>query len=123
MRLTAQFASLSFKASVGQVQLTGEGELGKSMDADIVPFYAGMQLLVPLTEQLALKPRFFYYAAYDTDDSENSRQTFEFYPRLWITQGPAAISLGFDVLNTQVAKTEYEWSWTMPLYVELKVGK
>ena len=117
----AQFASFSFKLSLGQVQLLGEGELGKSLDADIVPFYTGLQLFVPLTEQVALKPRFFYYAAYNTEHSAESRQTFEFYPRLWITQGRATVSLGFDVLTAQVAEKEYQWSWKMPLYLELKV--
>lgn len=120
----SQFASLNFKGDFGPVQLVLEGEAGHSLSGSMVPVYAGSQLLIPLYEKiLSFKPRFFYYAGINTCDDSKTRQTFEFYPRLWITSGKYTVSLGADLYHKEMTRNDWEWSWSLPLYVQYKVGK
>ena len=119
----SNFASLNFRSNFGPVQFTAEGEAGHTVEGNIIPLYAGTQLLIPIVDHVSFKPRFFYYAALDDSDSDNSRHTFEFYPRAWITAGAWTISLGADFLNKQVTSGTWKWEWSVPFYVEYKVGK
>ena len=128
----SNFASLNFRSNFGPVQLIFEGEVGHSLakhivplfaglitlgeaghslEKHIVPLYAGSQLLIPIVDHVAFKPRFYYYAALDDSDSDASRQSFEFYPRAWITAGQWTISLGADFINKQVTKDDWKWEW------------
>ena len=118
---SSNFASLNFRANFGVVQAILEGEAGHTVEGNIIPLYAGTQLLIPITDHFSFKPRFFYYAALDGSDSENSRQTFEFYPRAWITAGSWTISAGADFSHKQVAKSDWKWEWSLPFYVEYKI--
>ncbi len=119
----SNFASLNFRSNFGPVQFAAEGEAGHTVEGNIIPLYAGTQLLIPIVDHVSFKPRFFYYAALDDSDSDNSRHTFEFYPRAWITAGAWTISLGADFLNKQVTSGTWKWEWSVPFYVEYKVGK
>ena len=119
----SHFFSLNYRSYFGVVQLIAEGEAGHSAEGTMVPLYSGVQLLVPIVNHLAFKPRFYYYAALDTSDDANSRMTFEFYPRLWITAGQWTFSLGADFLHKQVAESSWRWEWSVPFYVEYKIGK
>ncbi len=120
----SQFASLNFKGEFGPVQLVLEGEAGHSISGSMVPVYGGSQLLIPIYgKTLSFKPRFFYYAGIDTCDDSKTRQTFEFYPRLWITAGKYTVSLGFDFYRKELTRNDWEWSWSLPMYVQYKVGK
>lgn len=119
----SHFASVNFRGYLGPVQLLAEGEAGHSSEGSMIPLYGGAQLLIPLVEHLAFKPRFFYYAALDASDGANSRMTFEFYPRLWITAGQWIFSLGADFLHKQIAESAWRWEWSVPFYVEYKIGK
>lgn len=119
----SNFASLNFRSNVGAVQLIAEGEAGHCVDGDMIPLYAGAQLQIPIVEHVSLKPRFFYYAALDDSDSDKSRQTFELYPRLWITAGQWSIMAGADFSHKQVSADGWKWEWSLPFYVEYKVGK
>ena len=83
----ADFASLNLSFKVGIVEITEEGEAGHASEGDYIPLYSGSQVLIPLTQNIALKPRFFYYAALNAEDSSLSRQSFQLYPRLWFTFG------------------------------------
>ena len=119
----AHFASVNFRCNLGPVGLVLEGEAGHSSEGSMVPLYAGSQLLIPLVEHLALRPRFFYYAALDTADSANSRMTFEVYPRLWITAGQWSVSLGGDFWYKEYAGDTWRFGWSLPFYIEYKIGK
>lgn len=120
----SQFVSWNYHNSFGQVQLTLEGEAGRSISGGMVPLYAGSQLLVPVAGKIVyFKPRLFYYAGIDTNDSGNSRSSFEFYPRLWITAGKYTVSAGADILHKEYGKDFWKWEWEIPLFVQYKVGK
>ena len=119
----SNFASLNFRSNFGAVQFIAEGEAGHTVDGNMIPLYAGTQLLIPIVEHIAFKPRFFYYAALDDSDSDASRKTFEFYPRAWITIDQWTISVGADFLHKQVTRDDWKWEWSVPFYVEYKVGK
>ena len=119
----SHFASLNFRGYVGAVQVLAEGEAGHSSEGDMIPLYGGVQLLIPLVEHLSFKPRFFYYAALDASDGANSRMTFEVYPRLWVTAGQWIVSLGADFAHKQVTQDAWRWEWSVPFYVEYKIGK
>lgn len=118
----SHFASLNFRGNFGSVQLIAEGEAGHSVSGSMIPLYAGTQLLVPVYEKTVwFKPRFYYYAALDSSDSGNSRTTFEFYPRAWITAGKVTVSAGADVLHKEYEKDFWKWEWSLPLYVQYKI--
>ena len=119
----SNFASLNFRSNFGPLQFILEGEAGHSLEGNIIPLYAGSQLLIPIAGPLAFKPRFYYYAALDSSDSDAGRQTFEFYPRAWITAGQWTISLGADFINRQVTNSEWKLEWSLPFYVEYKIGR
>ena len=119
----AQFASLTFRAHLGEVQLLAEGEAGRSIGGELVPLYAAAQALVPVAAHVALKPRVCYYAALDTDDGDMSRHAFEFYPRAWLTFARWTVSAGVDLGWKQAAPDDWQLEWSLPLYVEYKIGK
>lgn len=116
----ANFASLNFRADIGKVQWILEGEAGHSVEGDLIPLYAGTQVLIPVIKHFDLKPRFFYYAAFDSEDSGNSRNTFEFYPRIWLTFGNWIISAGYDFDFKQDEDKDWIFEWNIPVYVEYK---
>lgn len=119
----SNFGSINASANVGKIQLTLEGEAGHSTKGSIVPLYAGTQVVVPVTEKIALRPKFFYYAALDSQDKSAGRQTFEIYPRVWITTGDFVISAGYDFDFKQVSASDWNFEWSVPLFVEYKLGK
>lgn len=123
----SQFVSVNFRMNLGSVQLITEGEAGHSVDGNLIPLYSGTQVLIPLTEHIALKPRFLYYAALCDEDSDLGRQTFEFYPRLWLTFGKCTVSAGgiITLMQTGTSKkdatqSDWFWGWKLPMYVEWK---
>ena len=115
--------SLNFNSYVGDVQVELEAEAGKSVKGNMIPLYTGLQLLIPFTKIVAFKPRVYYYGALDSDVSDDSRQTFEIYPRLWITRGLWTYSLGFDWFYKQTSKDEYKAEWNVPIYVKYRIPK
>mgnify|MGYP006907960149 CR=1 FL=1 len=120
----SQFISLNFRGNFGAVQMIAEGEAGHSISGDMIPLYAGTQALIPLYEKIVwFKPRFYYYAALDSGDSEKDRSTFEFYPRAWITAGKITVSLGADILHKEYEKAFWKWEWSLPMYIQYKAGK
>lgn len=120
----SQFASLNFRGNFGAVQMIAEGEAGHSISGDMIPLYAGTQALIPVYQKIVwFKPRFYYYAALDSSDSEKSRSTFEFYPRAWITAGKITVSAGADILHKEYGKDFWKWEWSLPMYIQYKVGK
>ncbi|MBQ7158109.1 MAG: hypothetical protein IJS09_01605 [Treponema sp.] len=119
----AHFASVNFRSNFGAVQLIAESEAGHSSEGTLIPLYAGAQLLIPIVNHLSFKPRFFYYAALDTDDNDANRMTFQAYPRLWIAAGQWSFSLGTIVTYLQVESDAWRWLYSVPFYVEYKIGK
>lgn len=120
----SHFVSWNLRSYFGSIQLITEGEAGHSISGDIVPFYTGTQLLIPVYEKTVyFKPRFFYYAAINTQNNDESRQTFEFYPRAWITAGKYTVSAGVDILRKEYDKDSWKWEWEIPLFVQYQVGK
>lgn len=120
----SQFASFNYRSYFGTVQLLAEGEAGHSVSGNMIPLYAGAQLLIPVIgKTVYFKPRAYFYAALDTEDNDNSRRSFEFYPRAWITKGKYTVSAGIDVLHKEYDKDYWKWEWEVPLYVQYKVGK
>ena len=115
--------SLNFNSYVGDVQVELEAEAGKSVKGNMIPLYTGLQLLIPFTKIVAFKPRVYYYGALDSDVSDDSRQTFVIYPRLWITRGLWTYSLGFDWFYKQTSKDEYKAEWNVPIYVKYRIPK
>lgn len=120
----SQFVSWNYRNYFGPVQFLTEGEAGHSISGDMIPIYAGTQLLIPMIgETVWFKPRFFYYAALDTENDKNSRTSFEFYPRVWITSGKYTVSAGADIFHKEYEKDVWKWEWEIPLFVQYKVGK
>lgn len=119
------FFSLNHKNSFGSVQFVLEGEAGHSLNGNMIPLYAGTQVLIPIVEHFSLKPRFFYYAALNSEENDESRQTFEFYPRIVLTFGNKNqwnINAGADFLYKQTAKDDWSLEWNLPIYAEYKIG-
>ena len=123
----AHLISLNTLFSINKVAFVWEGEAGHSVNGKFIPLYSGFQALIPLTEHIALKPRFFYYAAFDYSDFDCSRQTYELYPRLWLTFGKCNVSAGaifsFMQIGTDkkdASKSNWYFGWEVPLYVEWK---
>ena len=118
-----QFGSINWRNNFGPVQFIFEGEAGHSIDGDMIPLYAGTQLLIPVAGPVSFKPRFQYYAALNSADSDASRRAYEVYPRLWITAGRYTVSVGADFADRQITTDSWKWEWSVPLYVEYKIGK
>lgn len=119
------FFSLNHKNNFGKVQFVLEGEVGHSLIENMIPLYVGTQVFIPIVEQFSLKPRFFYYAALNSENAGESRQTFEFYPRIVLPFGSKNqwnINVGADFLYKQTAKDDWSFEWNLPLYVEYKIG-
>ncbi len=119
----AHFFSLNFRSNLGKTQFSLEGEAGRTVHGNLFPLYAGTQIVLPIKGAFFLKPRFFYYAALDGSDSKNSRHTFEFYPRLWFDFGTWKLSAGADVSHKKTGEEKWNWQWSIPFYVEYKIGK
>lgn len=120
----SNFASLNWRNYFGPVQFLAEGEAGYSVEGDMIPLYAGAQLLIPIYKKIVyFKPRFFYYAALDTENSDNSRHSYEFYPRAWIVKGKWTVSAGADIIHKEYEKDYWRWEWEIPMYIEYKIGK
>lgn len=117
----AWFFSLNHKNNFGPVEFILESEAGKTLDEDYIPLYFGTQLLIPFTKNFAFKPRFFYYNGLNTEDSDLTRQTYEWYPRLWVTAGQFTVSAGCDFYYEQYEKDTWKWEWSIPMYVEYKL--
>lgn len=119
----SQFVSLNWRNYFGPVQLLMEGEAGHSISGNMVPVYFGAQLLIPVYKKILwFKPRTFYYASIDTKNQDNSRYSFEFYPRAWITAGKFTFSAGVDILHKEYEKNYWRWEWEAPVYVQYKIG-
>jgi len=116
----AKFASLNFKVNFDFASFTLEGEAGHSMEGDYVPLYAGTQLLIPVTPHISLRPQFFYYAGVNTKDSDLSRTTYVFYPRLMFYFGKNTISAGAQFERRQTTAEDWNLGWSIPLYWEYK---
>lgn len=119
----ADFASWNVKATVGKVQLTLEGEAGRALESDYIPLYIGVQTFIPIMDNLAFRPRFFYYAAINTEDKDKSRDAYEIYPRLLFTMNKHSVSAGADFNYIEIDTDKYEWEWSIPLYYEYSFGK
>lgn len=120
----SQFVSLNWRNYFGSVQLLMEGEAGHSISGNMIPLYFGAQLLIPVYKKTVwFKPRTFYYAAINTKDNDNSRSSFEFYPRAWITAGKFTFSAGVDILHKEYEKDYWRWEWNAPVYAQYKIGK
>lgn len=119
----SHFASVNFRSFFGRVQFILEGEAGHSVKGSMIPLYMGTQVLVPVVNHFYFKPQFYYYAGIDEDNDDNSRQTFEFYPRLWYSNDKLIVSAGcdFDYKEKQSEKNDYVWEWKIPMYVEYKL--
>lgn len=123
----AHLGSLNFNMNFGKVALTQEAEAGHSIDGDYIPVYSGTELFIPITEHIGLKPRVFYYAAFNTEDSDLSRQSVEFYPRLWLTFGKCDVSAGAIITLMQAGTSakdaklsDWYTGWEIPLYATYK---
>lgn len=138
----AHLASVNFRSYFGPIQLIYEMEAGLSLDSNLtvteseekngmVPLYAGLQFLIPLEksayidkngkQRFFFKPQFFYYAAFDIGNSLKSAQSYEFYPRFYSEIENWRISAGVDFGYRQNSSQEWNWDWSIPLYVEYKV--
>lgn len=121
------FASINITMNLGKVEVITEGEAGHSMEGNYIPLYSGSQLLIPIVDHLAFKPRFYYYAALNDSDSDLSRQTFEFFPRLWLTFGKCTVSAGTSIFLMQAGTSskdeklsDWYWGYEVPLYATWK---
>ena len=114
--------SLNYRSYFGSIHFTFEGEIGKSIDGNKIPVYGATQFLVPFTEVLAIKPRFMYHSSINLDDGDDTRTSWELYPRLWITPNKNwNISLGADFVKKQISRDDWKWEWSVPFYVEYKI--
>lgn len=113
--------SVNYKNNFASVAFALESEVGHSLEGNMIPLYVGTQVSIPLVKHLELRPRFYYYAALDSKDSSASRQTFEFYPRFWITLKNISVSLATDFEYKQVSLSEWNLSWSIPCYAQLKI--
>lgn len=113
--------SVNYKNNFGPVAFSLESEVGHSLEGNMIPLYAGTQVSIPIVKHLELRPRFYYYAAFDSQDSSSSRQTFEFYPRFWITLKNISISLASDFEYKQTSSSDWNFSWSIPCYAQLKI--
>lgn len=123
----ANFTSVNLSLKIGTLEIIEEGEAGHSVNGDYIPLYSGTQFLIPLTDFLALKPRFFYYAALNAEDSSLGRQSFELYPRLWFTFGKCNVSAGaiFSFVEASSdkndsSKSDWYYGCEVPLFAEWK---
>lgn len=114
-------ASLNYRSYFGPVHFTFEGETGHSVKGNKIPIYAATQFLVPFTENIAIKPRFMYHSAIDSKNDDETRSSWELYPRLWLTYNQWTLSAGADFVKKQVKKDEWKWEWSIPFYVEYKI--
>lgn len=119
----ANFGSINASANIGAVQVTLEGEFGHSVKGSLIPLYAGTQAVIPVTKNISLKPKLFYYAALDSENQAASRQTFEFYPRGTVSAGNFVISAGYDFDFKQKTESDWDFEWRFPVSVEYKIGK
>lgn len=120
------FFSINHKNNFGKIQLILEGEVGHSLSGNMIPLYGGTQILIPIVEHFLLKPRFFYYAALNSKNNEESRKTFEIYPRIVLSfgnknQNQWNINVGTDFLYKQTDKNNWNLEWNLPFYVEYKI--
>ncbi len=116
-----QLFSVNYKNNFGPVQFSLESEVGHSLKENMIPLYLGTQVSIPIEKHLELRPRFYYYAAFDSQNSSASRQTYEFYPRFWITLKNISISLAADFEYKQTSSNDWNLSWSLPCYVQLKI--
>lgn len=116
----ANFASINFRTNIAKVQWTLEGEAGHSVEGNLIPLYAGTQIVIPVVKYVSLRPRLYYYGALDSENSDNSRNTIEVYPRFMLTFDKVTFSAGYDLAIKQVDRENWNFEWKIPLYVEYK---
>ena len=114
----ANFASVNMRSSFGIVQIILEGEGGYSVIGNYVTLYTGVQSHIPITEHIALRPRFFYYAALNTQDALLSRSSYEFYPRVQFTFSKHIISVGADFIYKELSPSSFSLQWSLPVYYQ-----
>ena len=115
--------SLAVRPTIGSVKITSESEIGHSVEGTVVPFYSALQIYFPVTEILSIKPLAGYYAAFDTSDSSNSFDTWEFYPRILLEFEKWTFTAGWDTFYKEISDSEYRWLWTVPLTAKVKIGE
>ena len=114
--------SLAFRPTIGKVRITSESELGHSVEGKMIPFYSALQIYAPIFGIFALKPLVAYYAAYDTSDSKNSFDSWEFYPRFMLEFEKWTVTAGWDMFYKEISDSEYRWTWTVPITAKVKIG-
>lgn len=119
----ADFASVNISSNIGKVQLVLEGEAGHSKEGSLIPLYLGAQTGIPFTNWLTFKPKVFYYAVFDSDNNNASRQTIELYPRFLLNFEKWTLSAGYDFDFKQMSESDWAFEWSIPLYIEYKIGK
>ena len=116
--------SVNHKNNFGNLQFVLEAEAGHSLSGTMIPIYTGTQISVFITKNIALKPRFFYYAALNTENKSENCQTFEFYPRVNLNFGQKkewSVYAGFDFSYMQDTENNWNLNYSLPLYVEYKM--
>lgn len=120
-------ASVNVRFNLGKVEITQEGEAGHTKNGDYIPLYSGTQALIPVVDHVAFKPRFYYYAALNDSDGDLSRQSFAFYPRLWLTFGKCTVSAGSIITCMQAGTnsknkklSDWYWGYELPVFAEWK---
>ena len=114
--------SLAFRPVIGRVRVTSESEIGHSVSGRMIPFYSALQVYFPVHGVVALKPLVGYYAAFDTGDSANSFDSWEFYPRVMLEFDRWTVTAGWDAFFKEIADGEYRWLWNFPVTAKVKIG-
>lgn len=116
----SHFVSLNQTLDFSRVKFTLEGEAGHSLKNNWIPLYSGFQTVVNITDAFSVRLRLYYYAALDSENQEESRQTFEVYPRVWFEHGKWLAAAGADFAYKQTAANLWQWEWNVPFFVEYK---
>ncbi|MCR4742340.1 MAG: hypothetical protein K5866_05670 [Treponema sp.] len=116
----AHLISYNQSLDFSKVKITLEAEGGKSIENNWFPLYTALQTLVQITDLFSIRPRFYYYAAFNSQNSEENRQTFEIYPRIWFEGKKWLAYTGVDFAYKQTDVDVWKWEWNIPFFVEYK---
>lgn len=119
----ANLFSLAFRPTIKSVRITSETEIGHSVEGSMIPFYSALQGQFPVYGIVSLKPLVGYYAAFDTSDSKNSFDSWEFYPRIVLEVAKWTITGGWDMFCKEITDGDYRWIWTVPITAKVKIGE
>ncbi|MCR4821488.1 MAG: hypothetical protein K5873_01285 [Treponema sp.] len=115
--------SLAIRPVIGKVKITSESEIGHSGEGDIIPFYTALQFNFPVTQIFSLKPMAGYYGAFDRENSSNSYDCWEIYPKLVFDVSRFTFTAGWDFFCKEFADGDYKWVWEIPLTAKVKIGE